>query len=227
VGRVRLWDFKARRVLHELLIPERAVPERWPYAVAFSPDGGTLAIAGRVLRLYRVDSRRPIGGPLGGHEDAVTSVAFSPDGRTLATGSDDRTVRLWDVRTRRALGQPLTGHTDAVNDVAFSPDGRTLASAGNDRTIGLWDVHARRALGRPLRGHTSFLYSVAFSPDGRSLASTGDDRTIRLWDAILWSDDQRALERRICGIVKRSLTRPEWAEFVPDRPYRRTCPQWP
>jgi hypothetical protein len=30
--------------------------------------------------------------------------------------------------------------------------------------------------------------------------------------------------RRWCESIQRSLTRTEWAEFIPDRPYRQTCP---
>ncbi|WP_241841448.1 protein kinase, partial [Pseudofrankia sp. BMG5.36] len=39
----------------------------------------------------------PLGKPLTGPTDKVTSVAFSPDGHTLAAGSNDTTVRLWNV----------------------------------------------------------------------------------------------------------------------------------
>ena len=106
-------------------------------AVAFAPDGRTLATASadRTVLLWDVtDPARPrrLGDPLTGHTDAVSAVAFAPDGRTLATASADQTVLLWDVtdpaRPRR-LGDPLTGHTDAVTAVAFAPDGRTLATA--------------------------------------------------------------------------------------------------
>ena len=56
-------------------------------AVAFSPDGKTLAMGSwdNTVRLWDTAGRKPLGEPLRGHEDAVRSVAFSPDGKTLAS----------------------------------------------------------------------------------------------------------------------------------------------
>ncbi len=148
-------------------------------AVAFSPDGRTLA-AGGDAAVERVEEpftpERHIGRVFSG---SARAVAFSPDGHTLASGGDDKTVRLWDVRNGTLIST-LRGHSGPVWAVAFSPDGHTLASGGGDKKVLLWKMGAG-APPRALEGHTGWVTSVAFSADGQGLVSGDDAGVVRLW----------------------------------------------
>ena len=175
-------------------------------AVAFSPDGRTLASGSydHGIRLWNAKTGE-YKMKLSGHTEGVTCLAFSPDSRTLASGSWDRTVRLWDAKTGEHK-RTLKEHTDGVRAVAFSPDDGTLASGGYDRVIRLWDADAGEPL-QTLEGHTNYIRSIVFSPDGSTLASGSYDLTIRLWDAKT-GDHKLTLEGHTNGVLT--------AAFSPD-----------
>ena len=195
--------------------------------VAFAADGKILAAADQdgTVRLWDVDDHRALGPPLRGPTGFVAAVAFSPDGNILASAGADNSVWLWDVDSRRPLGPPLTGHTDVVQRARLQPrrpDARLRRRRPHRAARGT--SHARRPLGQPLAATPAGCTALAFSPRGAPLASAGDDGTIRLWDPILWSHDRNALHGALCGVIRRNLTRAEWAQFLPDQPYHQTCP---
>jgi dipeptidyl aminopeptidase/acylaminoacyl peptidase len=114
------------------------------YSATFSPDGKRIVTASqdRTARLWAVETGKPIGEPLKGHDDVVYSAAFSPDGKRIVTASGDKTVRLWDAERGKPISERLEGHDDIVYSAAFSPDGKRIVTASGDKTARLWKILA-------------------------------------------------------------------------------------
>jgi WD40 repeat protein len=170
---------------------ERAIPASLDHviALAFSPDGSTLAIAGgSPAESGAVELRSwPSGGLLGrleGHADTVHDVIWLDGGKALATAGADRVVRIWDAGTRREVAA-LEGHAGTVLALAASPDGKWLCSGAADGTIRVWEPGPWRSV-RSLTNHLGPVHALAFRPlraEGRpaTLASAGGDATVRVW----------------------------------------------
>lgn len=172
---IRLFDPAGPREV-ELLKGPRAQP-----AVAWSPDGTTLAFASSTGT--RLLSRKPGGGEVvlrdvAGAFDQATALAFSPDGTRLATTAIGRPARLWDTAT----GLELLASPDAITGgvLAFSPDGTRLALGEGTGLVRVFEAAPRKE--PPTFPDSS--YHLAFSPDGRWMA-TGlrrPEHLLQLWD---------------------------------------------
>ncbi|MEU8363399.1 WD40 repeat domain-containing protein [Nonomuraea sp. NPDC048882] len=209
-GSVLLWDVAAARSRGTLRA--HALPVT---SLAFAPDGRLLLSGGedQRARLWDVATARPQGAPLTAQPQSSPPTAH-PQGAPPAA---------------RPHGAPLIGHTGSVRAVAFAPDGTFLATGGQDRTIRLWDTATGRPLGPPLAGHGGEVRALAFTGDGKELVAavadlvqvTGDAYTVWKWDTTALTGDVTATA---CAQAARSLTREEWAAYVPGLPYRDVCP---
>jgi WD40 repeat protein len=172
------------------------------YAVAFSPDGKTLAVGGAlldsngypdggILELWSVSTGTLNYTLKTSATAAIEALAFTPDGRTLAAGGIDVTdgnsggvLELWNVKTGILTCEVGTHAVYGVYAVAFSPDGKILASGGSGAKTGI--VELWNATGHPIRSMPSAtldVYSIAWSPKTHLLVDGGSGGILEIWNA--------------------------------------------
>jgi len=164
-------------------------------------------------------------------EPNLFQTAFSPDGRTLAVDSGDAgkgLVTLYDART----GQPRASiATQSTGGVGYVHAGQWLIATGGVARPGaqLYDAQTLQPIGVPfpIKGEAvgfrsdAFGFPVAVNDTG-TLFSEGE------YDAPLrWDVDPNHWQSMACSIAGRNLSHAEWNTYLPNRSYRRTCPQWP
>jgi WD40 repeat protein len=121
---------------------ERVIREfdgRRPTIVAYSPDGGLVAVITDhpgAVRVFALDGElvRTFGDPA----RLFFALAWSPDGSQLAAGSDAPMAQVWDVSSGAEL-HALGGIQGEIADVVFLQDD-LLATFSWDHTTRLWDL---------------------------------------------------------------------------------------
>jgi WD40 repeat protein/mono/diheme cytochrome c family protein len=151
-------------------------------ALAFSPDGSLLAIAGfHEVLLWKSDGSEPLG-RLVGLSERIESLAFSPDGKRLAVsgGRPARMgeVQVWDVAKRKlVLSVPVT--YDTVYGASWSPDGTKIAFGCADNTVRAIDSKTGEQV-LFMGSHNDWVLDTVFTADGAHLISIGRDMTAKL-----------------------------------------------
>jgi len=164
-------------------------------AVAFSPDGRTLATGtGDHTALVWEAVSGQVRLTLAGHQAGdVSFVAFSPDGQRLATVGQDKTARVWEIST----GTQLLTLAEAEVSVVFSPDGQFLATGSRGSVARVWNATTGKLV-TELAGHSGGALSVAFSPDGTLLAVGSGFGEVTLWE---WGPER--VRRTLSGATGR------------------------
>lgn len=174
--------------------------EHWVQAIAFSPDGASVATGTGYLRVWDVAT-----GQLKSiHADdamrGIHGLAYAPDSRLVAAvgGFFNHEVMLWDVSTGMVAqdfaepaaapgsvpasapflykGQPINYRV--LTAVAYSPDGQIVATAPG--SVILREAQSGKIIAKfdePTKG----VKALTFSADGQTLATAAEDKCVRLW----------------------------------------------
>jgi WD40 repeat protein/class 3 adenylate cyclase len=193
-GTVSLWNVQTLRKIKSFSAVPGAVA-----ALAFSPDGGSLMVAGdnlpppgAWLRIWKVSGQPRLVRRLRdtARFGALTWATWSRNGeRIAATGvlstqnhNHEGVAQEWNARTGRLLAAPTVIKGGYPTDVAFAPNDTTVAVGAFNGAITILDPARRVVLRRFSRGGL-YTFGVAYSPDGSKLASTDWNGSVDIWDA--------------------------------------------
>jgi WD40 repeat protein/mono/diheme cytochrome c family protein len=154
-------------------------------ALAFAPDGKTLAVSGyREVLVHKADGSGLVA-RLVGQAQRVEGLTFAPDGLTLACvgGSPGRfgEVQFWDAKTYK-LRLAVRSTFDTLYGGAFTPDGTRFAFGCADNSARVIDVKSGKETLR-IDHHSDWAFGTAYSRDGKHLITLGREGALKLTEA--------------------------------------------
>jgi WD40 repeat protein len=180
-GSLRVWDAASGQPVG------RDVPgpaAGMDVALAFSPDGKTLAAAkDNTVQLWDAALGQMVR-TLAGHTDRVTAVVWSPDSKLLAAGAHGRIIRVWSRDSDKPRPQIMHFESPESNDaptaLAWGPGGRVLAAAGFGPQVHLYEVDTGKPT-RTMRKPRANSNVITWLPEGMGVAVAGFPGAIWVW----------------------------------------------
>lgn len=157
------------------------------WALAISPDGRLLAIAGlqNNVVIFDLETYKLVTNVISDYE-CICNLVFSPDGKTLVVGYErpGNVIKLWDTATwlETSTFTHVSQRID-YHDILFTPDGRQLLLAdhmlGDPIGVRIWDLASSQIVWE-FHQNSEAAYQIALSPDGSLLASVHE--ALQMWD---------------------------------------------
>ncbi|KAJ3091470.1 hypothetical protein HK102_000416 [Quaeritorhiza haematococci] len=210
-GSVSIWNVEGR---HPVLSNRLSGDGVGVKAIAWSPDGNTLATASSdgLLKLWDWHWSQCLC-VIQAHSDAILSLDWHPSGSKIVTGSADGTVRIWSpdairmqVQLRRSTGSVdddvVQGYSKEAPQVktsvvaaAWCADHKRFVAVKSDHKVEFWDPADGSCTAQRQTLEVSDLIPLqtgALSADGKrclSVSSAGE--------VIVWAPSSGEVQRRI------------------------------
>lgn len=171
---------------HVLLEPVRVTARTTAVtAMAASPWGPLLAIAGqKQILLYDTD-KQVLAGVLPYEEGYAQSLQFSRNGSLLVLGGGRGGkfghAVVWDVKSGKRLTE-VGKEFDAVMSADISADQKMVVIGSPSKKVKCYDTATGEEL-YLISKHTEWVLSTVFSPDGILLATADRNGNVMVWEA--------------------------------------------
>jgi WD40 repeat protein len=154
-------------------------------ALAYSPDGKTLAVSGyREILLHYADGSG-LRARLVGKAQKILSLVYTSDGAMLcAVGGTPALfgeIQFWNTADNRQVNAVQTTF-DTVFGASLSPDNKELAFGGADNSVRVVTVPDGKQI-MQLDNHSDWVFATTFAMDAKkqlNILSAGRDQAIKL-----------------------------------------------
>ena len=159
-------------------------------ALAFSPDGTSLAVSAEKigLRLWNSATGLPLDVI---HRSATSSLTYGANGQLLAS-LPDKKLLSWKKTAQWSLARQIGDQSKEdpfpgrILSLAFHPRGHLLAAGSGipsrGGSLSFWRVSDGTREGMIEKAHLDTITGLAFSPDGHRIASSSTDRYLKIHD---------------------------------------------
>ena len=151
-------------------------------ALAYSPDGTSLAVSGVNEVLLYDTSTFEIRARYVGEARRITSIVYVDDGKILGISGGSPAkfgeIQLWDTATNK-LTKAIRSTFDTIYGLSFSPDASRVAIGSSDKTVRVISVADEKELVK-FDNHGDWVFGTVFSTDGSHFVSCSRDTALKL-----------------------------------------------